>query len=115
LCDMKETKTAMATSWFHEKNMSELASIQYSLAWKVPVQHIFLLLSGTVPLTPPQPLGENTAPWIFELLSITKGLGHHFLHNVLVKKLLKYNYSISQALSTVLRSTNSTKFLCQLT
>jgi hypothetical protein len=80
------------------------------LAWKVPVLHIWviLLLHG-LPLIYPLPLGGNIASCIFKLPSIALGIHHNFLHNKKNKKLLKYIYSISKDLKTVVRSAYSSK------
>ena len=102
------TKTWCGYQLIQEEHNLRLGSVQYPLAWKLPVQHIILLLHG-LPLIYPLPLGGNIAPWIFKLLSMALGLSHNFLHNVLIKKLFKYIYSISKALNTVMRSINSSK------
>ena len=57
----------------------------------------------------PSTTWRKYCPWIFKLLSIALGLSHNFLHNVLIKQLFKYIYSISKALNTVVRSANSSK------
>jgi hypothetical protein len=72
----------------------------------MPVQHIFLLLSQAATHLL---LGENSVPWIFELLSVAIGLSHTFLHKIFLKNFFKYIYSISQTLSTISWSTNFTK------
>ena len=105
-----EPKTGVAASWFRDKYRLTPGFCMVPFSTK-SASTKYISSAVRMPLIYLQPLGEKYLPLNFLNCWVQRlGAATILCTLSLSKKLFKCVYSVSQALSTVLRSANSTKF-----